>query len=202
MSTATISAEVEWGFDDLRRIWVELDAPEGWRTEIHGGEITMNPPPAAPHAGVAELIQHAVYGAVPDGAGVFQMLGVLIPTAQRLLIPDLVVAPRDVVMTSEQTLDCRHALLVVEITSPSTAARDRADKKSAYALGGIPLYLLTDRYDNAGPTVTLFSDPAGDDYQHAVSAPFGDTITIPAPFDVVLETATFPRPRAAKRPDK
>ncbi|WP_261986812.1 Uma2 family endonuclease [Actinomadura sp. HBU206391] len=74
--------------------------------------------------------------------------------------------------------------LIVEVTS-SRPDNDREAKRHCYARGGIPLYLLVDRERE---TVTLFSEPAGDDYTESHSGVFGKTIELPAPFSFSLDT--------------
>jgi len=39
--------------------------------------------------------------------------------------------------------------------------------------------------------VTLFSDPAHDDYSRTCTVPFGDKLDLPKPFDFALDTAPF-----------
>jgi Uma2 family endonuclease len=82
--------------------------------------------------------------------------------------------------------------LVVEVTSPDRRDlnRDRVTKYTAYARAGIPLYLLVDRYDEEGFT-TLYSNPSGSQYLDAHKVPFGEKLTLPAPFEVEVDTARF-----------
>lgn len=62
--------------------------------------------------------------------------------------PDVVVYKRIDDPTRKPT--AQDAVLVVEVTSPTTATEDLVDKKAQYATAGIPLYLvvvLDDKYD-------------------------------------------------------
>lgn len=68
------------------------------------------------------------------------------------------------------------------------ADRDRHAKLHCYATGRIPLYLLVDRERGS---VTLFSDPKGDDYRDAVTHPFGKGTPLQAPFSFDLDTSRF-----------
>lgn len=50
-----------------------------------------------------------------------------------------------------------------------------------------------------GPTVTLYGEPEGEVYRVLSAGKFGDTIRIPEPFDLDLDTSAFPdgaRPEA------
>ncbi|WP_412077248.1 Uma2 family endonuclease [Streptomyces xanthophaeus] len=73
------------------------------------------------------------------------------------------VAPRELVegvyADVSDPVDAAEALLVVEITSKSNAEDDRKKKLWAYAHAPVPVYLLIDRFDEHGPTATLFTGP-------------------------------------------
>lgn len=92
---------------------------------------------------------------------------------------------------SEYYVPAAAAELVVEITSKSNAAIDRITKTAGYA-AGVPFYPLTDAWSPGGRTVTLYQEPVGDVYRvhHAVT--FGDTISIPRPIGLDLDTGEFP----------
>lgn len=89
------------------------------------------------------------------------------------------------------TIPAEHVLLTVEITSRSNADTDRKTKLWGYAHAGVPLYLLIDRSAEGEPTVVLRSEPAEGRYRHQISAPFGEKIALPEPFDLTLDSAEF-----------
>lgn len=66
--------------------------------------------------------------------------------------------------------------------------RDRGTKRHCYAKGAIALYLLIDR-ENAA--VTLFAEPADEDYRQHCRVPVGKSIPLPAPFSFDLDTSEF-----------
>ena len=72
---------------------------------------------------------------------------------------------------------------------PASTVRKERD---AYAAGGVALYLLVDRV-GAHPAVTLYAEPVDGVYRRVVSVPFGESIHLPPPFDVDLDTSQFPR---------
>ncbi|MGH3438081.1 MAG: Uma2 family endonuclease [Sciscionella sp.] len=78
-----------------------------------------------------------------------------------------------------------------ELTSQGSARHERKKKKWAYAHGGIPQYLLIGRYDEDGPTVSLFTDPAKGAYRQAIRVAFGQPITLDEPFGIELDTNAF-----------
>uniref|UniRef100_A0AAU2JSJ9 Uma2 family endonuclease n=1 Tax=Streptomyces sp. NBC_00049 TaxID=2903617 RepID=A0AAU2JSJ9_9ACTN len=174
----------------------ELDVPEGWRAEIDGGRITLVPPPHRHHNGIAARVQRALYGVLPPEWEIYQTLGIHIAPLDKLYVPDLVLAPRDVVegvaADVSDPVDAAEALLVVEITSQGNAEDDRKKKLWAYAHAPVPVYLLIDRYDEHGPTATLFAGPENGAYRHTERVAFGAPLKLPEPFPVVLETEYFP----------
>lgn len=123
--------------------------------------------------------------------GIHQSAGFEIDELERLYIPDFVVAPLHTTR-SDGTLRPGDPLLVVEISSPSTARFDREEKRWAYARAGIPSYLLVDRVRSSGPVVVLHTQPKDGQYQSVVQVPYGEKLTLPPPFDVELDTSEFP----------
>lgn len=75
----------------------------------------------------------------------------------------------------------------IEVTS-SDVTRDRVAKRHAYAGAKIPLYLLVDRKVSR---VTLFSNPAGDDYSSTAIESFGGGLKLPEPFYSPLKQQIF-----------
>lgn len=179
--------------EDVLRAWQELDVPDGWRAEIiDPGKISLLSPPSNPHNFIVELLQEALFPARPAGTGLYQTVGLWIASIGRLFIPDLTVVPRSVIRTTKAPTAAEHALVVVEVTSRDNADDDRVKKLAGYARGMVPLYLLVDAWDPSGPSVTLYENPRSGGYDLAHRVPFGRPITLPAPFDVEIDTAEFP----------
>ncbi len=191
MAVMAVESDQQWSY--LLDTWRELDAPEGWRTEIEGGRIQLVPPPNMDHNVIAVLISRALIRHLPDELGVFQTAGVQIARLEKLYIPDLLVAGM-ADLPKEGPMDAAEALLAVEITSRSTARQDRTKKLWGYAHAPVPLYLLIDRFDQPGPTVTLYSEPSDGAYGQSVRVPFGKPVELPEPFGIELDTAGFPVP--------
>jgi len=190
------SIDMGWGWDMLLRAWQGFDIPEGWRSEIREGGITMTPPRTRSHGVIAEVTLRALLSAVPRDWGVCQLLGVAVLCMEVLYMPDLAVTPAAALAegSDDDPVSGDRLKLVVEIVPSGNAPYDRMSRRWAYAHAPVPLYLLIDRFDEHGPAVTLFSDPMGGDYRHSERVPFGEPIVIPAPFDLQLETAEFPMP--------
>ncbi len=82
-------------------------------------------------------------------------------------------------------------LLVAEITSPSTRARDLQAKVKGYAHSNVPIYLLIDPHDGDGST-TVYSHPDGKGlYRDEHRAMFGEKLTLPEPLGLELDTTGF-----------
>lgn len=129
---------------------------------------------------------------IPPDWGIFHTLAIAVPSRMGMLIPDLVVAPRRDHTESETHIPAALAELVVEVTSKSNARHDRVSKPAAYAAAGIPLYLLVDAWAPDGPTAMLHGEPKDDVHRPLRSVKFGEPIELPAPFDLVIDTAEFP----------
>ncbi|MFV2196969.1 Uma2 family endonuclease [Nocardiopsis sp. LOL_012] len=181
------------------RTWEALDLPEGWQAEIIEGGLFFVVPPSREHARIVALLQKQLYREIlRDGSGlseadVHQTLDVRVPLRSSLFIPDLVVLPYSVLEYDPDGM-VSDALLAVEVTSKSTAEKDRKAKLWGYAHAGVPLYLLVDRWDpetGRGET-TLFSAPENGRYTSATKVPFGKDIDLPEPFGFTLDTSGFP----------
>jgi len=192
MSALTVGHDPEQSWDDLVRFWEEMEWPEGSKVEIIEGIITVSPAPAYRHNVIAERIQRRLYSVIPEDWGVFQTLAIAVPSRLGMLIPDIVVAPVRDDAESDTHIPAALAELVVEVTSKSNARHDRISKPAAYATAGIPLYLLVDRWAPEGPTATLYGEPMGDVYRPLSITKFGETIKLPAPFDLAIDTSEFP----------
>ncbi|KUM77954.1 Uma2 family endonuclease [Streptomyces griseorubiginosus] len=186
-----LMTDSEW--DELVWVWGQSDVPRGCRVEIIEGLVTVTPYSAQAHHGTIERLHRRLYEGLPEDWGVYQRLALAVPPRLGLYVPDAAVVPKDaLLMTDPGLVDAGRAELVVEVTSRATARHDRVNKPAAYASAGIPLYLLVDRWAPEGPTATLYGEPRGDVYRPLAIAKFGELLTIPAPFDLVIDTGEFP----------
>ncbi|MFI1503432.1 Uma2 family endonuclease [Streptomyces sp. NPDC020597] len=195
MSALTVDHSTAGGheWDGLVRIWQETDAPEGCKVEIIEGIVTVAPPPSNAHNDIADQVQRELYLVIPREWGIYQSLGTAVPSRVGLYIPDIAVAPKEVLRTEAgNCVPASEAELIVEITSKANASNDRIRKAAGYAQAGVPLYLLIDSWAPGGPTVTLYGEPQGDVYRVLRAGKFGDTVELPEPFGLKLDTADFP----------
>ncbi|WKV72226.1 Uma2 family endonuclease [Streptomyces sp. PCS3-D2] len=196
MSALTVQQEPQGGdsWERLVRLWEESDWPEGCRVEIIEGIITVAPPPVNHHNYIAVKVQRALMSVLPPDCEIYQTLNVAVPSRSGLFIPDLVVAPDEVVLEDANYVPGAAAELVVEITSKSNAVNDRVAKLHGYAAAGIPLYLLIDPHATGEPAIHLYGEPANGTYRLLWSGKFGETVKLPEPFGVAIDTSGFPRP--------
>ncbi|GGP91966.1 hypothetical protein GCM10010266_13350 [Streptomyces griseomycini] len=192
MSALTVSQEPDRSWDDLVRFWEETERPEGSKVEIIEGIITVSPAPAYRHNVIAARIQRRLYSVIPEDWEVLQTSAIAVPSRLGMLVPDLVAAPVREHTESDTHVPAALAGLVVEVTSKSNARHDRVSKPAACAAAGIPLCLLVDRRAPEGPTAALHGEPKGDVHRPLSTAKFGEPVRLPAPFDLVIDTAEFP----------
>ncbi|GAA1160809.1 hypothetical protein GCM10009654_16460 [Streptomyces hebeiensis] len=192
MSALAVDHEPGFGWDDLVRIWKETEAPKGCKVEIIEGIVTVSPPPSCDHSFAASRVERRLFAVIPEDWHVFQMQEAAVPSHGGLFIPDLMVVAEEDRPAPGALFPASRAKLVVEVTSPRNARHDRVAKRHGYAQAGVPLYLLLDPWHSGRPTATLYGDPQGGTYRVLESVEYGDKLTLPAPFDLTLDTATFP----------
>ncbi|WP_084958054.1 Uma2 family endonuclease [Thermoactinospora rubra] len=195
------------------QMWVDgelhdyLHVPhDGTRVEIIDGEIVVSPAPRPMHNLIAQQIADAIafrrFNEPSYRWRCVQNSALNFIAEENGYIPDLLIVDVDVADTVWQfnpaNLVTDQAELVLEVTSPATARRDRPPAKAAtagkgkwcgYARAEIPYYLLVD-LDPKVAQATLYSipDPATGSYLHADSWAFGETIVLPDPIALEIPT--------------
>ncbi|MFJ5221575.1 Uma2 family endonuclease [Streptomyces sp. NPDC088400] len=192
MSALTVDHEPHQGWDDLVRIWEDTDAPEGCKVEIIEGIVTVSPTPSWDHNFTAGRVQRRLYAVLPEEWEIVQTMGAAVPSRKGLYIPDLMVVAENDKPAPGELFSASQAKLVVEITSRGNANHDRIAKAHGYAQAGVPLYLLLDPWQSGRPTATLYGEPEGSTYRVLGSVEYGGKLTLPAPFDLVIDTGVFP----------
>ncbi|TDD39255.1 Uma2 family endonuclease [Actinomadura sp. KC06] len=203
--------------DSLWGMWVRgevedlLDLPyEGIRVEIIGSQIVVSPAPTVAHAMILGHISTAMSNAAmkdPDFPWVAtQVVNLYRETAGKSAVPDLIVLAADALDAAADAdtfgLSPDEIEMVVEVTSPSNSEQDRPprsgrrlaqpNKWSRYAHVEIPYYLLVDRSPKeAKTTLYCIPDPSTGAYLHQESWAFGETIHLPEPFNIEIETSRW-----------
>ncbi|MEU9994843.1 Uma2 family endonuclease [Streptomyces sp. NPDC050848] len=166
-------------------------APKGWRVELIEGEIYVVPPANGEHEEiVSEVAEQVTLRREDKALRSYTGIGLFVPGASETghVIPDLVVAPKGSFDDQQEWHATDPVLLVAEVTSSSTASRDRNQKIRGYARARIPLYLLIDR--EAGEAVVC-SEAVGDDYAHKYIHKLGARVRLPYPLGFELDTSEF-----------
>jgi Uma2 family endonuclease len=115
---------------------------------------------------------------LPDGAG-------------RFYIPDIAFIHPDARTAEEESAAISLVVEVTSPTSPDTVLNDRITKPVQYARARVPLYLLVDQELGRW---TLFGLAEGwERYQVAADGGYGEDVSLPAPLNFSLTSATWPR---------
>ncbi|WP_406507034.1 Uma2 family endonuclease [Streptomyces sp. NBC_00212] len=175
-------------FGELLRTAEELNTPDGYKTELIRGKITLS---AGPELRCrrpmwllrAQLEPHAPAGHDVDVAPFLFTF----PSVARAYGPDLHVAEEAAFEAEGRHADGGALSLVAEFTSLSTRDADWEEKVAVYGQL-VPVYLVLDMQ---AAEITCFWDPSPHGYRSRTTAPFGRPLHIPAPFDFDLDTAAF-----------
>lgn len=198
--------------DTPHNLWVRgelarhLHLPDdGSRVEIIGGEIVVSPGPTVGHNGIVQDVADSVVACrINDPTFPWrcvQTTDLNLSDIHDGYIPDLIIADAKVLADARRE-EAPHLLphqvgLVMEVTSRWNAGDDRqpslrrttATKWNGYAQVEVPYYLLVDR-DPIRAQIILYSKPdrTGGVYAHVQSWELGETIRLPEPFGVTIET--------------
>ncbi|MEU6510036.1 Uma2 family endonuclease [Streptomyces sp. NPDC046942] len=187
----TISGSEPSSFEELLDALDEVDVP-GFKAEIIRGGIVLSPWSKGYYEIVMELICEQLRPHLPDGHRITSSPFLYVfPAQERAYGPDIHVAPRHVFSTTSNRLDGEALALAAELTSSSTRDDDLTDKVIVYGRAGVPVYLLLDMQEEQA---TVFWAPSSKGYEARETRPFGERLTIPAPFDCILDTTGFQRP--------
>ncbi|MCH5674921.1 Uma2 family endonuclease [Streptomyces gilvus] len=180
-------------FEDLLDTLDQLDVP-GYRAEIIKGSIVLS---KGYYRRVMRMVCSQLEPHLPEGESIgSEPFLFVFPGDERAYGPDIHVAPEQVFETTSNRLDGEALSFAAELTSTSTRDDDLTDKVMVYGRAGVPVYLLLDMQEEQA---TVLWTPSARGYEAHCTKPFGEKLTIPAPFDCVLDTAGFQAP-ATKTP--
>ncbi|MFJ9454795.1 Uma2 family endonuclease [Kitasatospora sp. NPDC101447] len=152
----------------------------GHRVEVLGGEVSVEPAPDMRHARILKRVVRACHDAgLDDGiVEVFQRLAIRLPTGpDDFAMPDLSIvdASSDDHVVAYDCYDPKVFRLVLEVTSAALCS-DLTRKPAAYALAGVPAYVIVDRTDRR---VVVLTEPEGGGYRQRVVRRPGQVFTLP-----------------------
>lgn len=174
---------------ELEQLWHRLGERTDARIELIDGEIVVSPTSSVRNSAAVYSLSVALVGlAEQRGWVIHTFLTAHIPPTRERLIPDLMVAPKGAPQFGDDELLAPGVLLAAEVVSWGSRRRDREVKPRAYAQGGVPLYLMIDRFADPA-AVTLFSEPDEHGYRRRQVATAGKPLQLPEPFGIDLDTA-------------
>jgi Uma2 family endonuclease len=185
---------------DDPRLWEFLQkldlSEEHFRAEFIEGTIVVSGIPCWWHEdAVMWLVEHLLATSRARGWKVAASGGLEgLPEPARLIRPDLLICDLDSARNDTADTPLSTVQLVAEVVSKGSKRADRELKPLSCARAGIPVYLCVDRFVSPA-TVTAFSEPGPDGYQRqetVQAGPGGGKLTVPEPFDVVLDLASLP----------
>ncbi|MFF3511040.1 Uma2 family endonuclease [Streptomyces sp. NPDC002573] len=172
----------------MTRYFEELEPPEGVRVELLRGEIVMMASPDLVH----NMIVEDVLDQIPRNRWArLQTQDVDVLDEASEPVPDLVVLERDLMPRSGRLLPSSLITMVVEVVSKTSVARDYEVKRSIYAAGKVPAYLIV---DPVMAQCVLLTNPDGEgeraDYQTQHVTKFGAGLPL-AILGIELDTGEF-----------
>ncbi|MGW7357715.1 Uma2 family endonuclease [Streptomyces sp. NPDC054802] len=163
------------------------NAPEGVTLELINGKLRVKPVPDGDHGEISMWLLEQCMQHRPD-LRLYPERGLLIDGYRKgRSRPDGTLAPKGHFAGHGEWSSPQGVLMVVEVTSHDndTHRRDRIEKRDGYAMAGIPVYLLIDRDSD---TVVVHSEPEDGLYHLARTYCYGETVRLPSPVDITLET--------------
>ncbi len=184
----------------MTKVFEELEAPEGVKVELLRGVIVMMASPDLVHnINVLQISrQIPVEHWYP-----LQTQDIDIVDEASEPVPDLVVVAPEVLPASGRLLPSTVITMVVEVVSKTSVERDYCVKRSIYAAGQIPAYLVI---DPIMAHCVLLTNPVGKgeeaDYRKQHIVKFGEPLPVEA-LGLELDTTefgTFPDVRPHRYP--
>ncbi|GIF74794.1 Uma2 family endonuclease [Asanoa siamensis] len=158
------------------------------RIELFDGSLLVSPAPSKRHQRVSRKLAAMLdVTAEPAGLTVYEAVNLRLK-ANRVVIPDLVVADTD---EDGSIVEAAEVRLVGEIVSPSNAIADRVLKMQLYAMAGIPAYLLVETETETeadSPVLRLFV-LRGEHYVLAAEATPGERLQATEPLALDIPVA-------------
>jgi Uma2 family endonuclease len=129
-----------WTADDVRAL---PDEP-GRRFECVDGELLVSPNPRLPHQSAVGFLFEALTSFARQHAvgAVFMAPGDMELDRFTLVQPDVYVLPLVDGRRPRTTIEIGHALLFIEVLSPSTARFDRVIKRARYQRYGVEYWIV------------------------------------------------------------
>ncbi|CBG73174.1 conserved hypothetical protein [Streptomyces scabiei 87.22] len=184
----------------MTRFFETFEPPEGVKAELLRGEIVMMASPDLVHNVIVMLLGRQI---PVDHWYALQTQDIDIVSEASEPVPDLVVVVPETLPASGRLLPSTLITMVVEVVSKTSIDRDYGVKRSIYAAGGVPVYLVV---DPVMAQCVVLTEPEGvgekADYKGQEIWKFGETVPLPA-LRLDIDTSgfsTFPNVRPHRYP--
>ncbi|MER5752982.1 Uma2 family endonuclease [Streptomyces sp. NPDC002088] len=176
--------------DEMFQRLEKMPVPEGYKVEIVEGAIYMSPQRGA-HWETILLIIEALRDRFGRRSKVLSDVRMDFPGCLNGYCPDVAKLRDGAEKDDEGRWAYEDVEFVAEVISKDTAKNDYGPKKTAYALAGVPVYVIADPYVGK---CHLFTQPKDGDYVCDLSITYGGVVDMTAtPLDFTLATDMFPR---------
>ncbi|MGW0822138.1 Uma2 family endonuclease [Streptomyces sp. NPDC002845] len=176
--------------DEMFERLEKMPVPEGYKVEIVEGTIYMSPQRDI-HWETILMITDAVRDHFGRRSKVFSDVRIDFPGRQNGYCPDVAKLRDGAEKDDEGRWRYQDVEFIAEVISKDTARNDYGPKKTAYALAGVPVYLIADPYVGK---CRLFTQPKDGDYVSDLSITYGGDVDMTTtPLGLTVKTDEFPR---------
>jgi Uma2 family endonuclease len=150
------------------------------RVEVLGGEVSVEPLPDGRHAEILTDVMASCFkaGMVERDPWPVQRLAIWLPTGpDDFAMPDLSIVDGEFHhhVVTYNCYDPKIFRLVLEVTSAALCS-DLTMKPAAYAMAGVPVYVIVDRVDRR---VLVLTDPKDGEYREQAVHRVGESFALP-----------------------
>ncbi|MCT2592964.1 Uma2 family endonuclease [Streptomyces sp. N2-109] len=174
-------------------LWLldRMRVPEGFKAEIVEGAVVVSPQRKT-HWKIIELVLLQLKERYGRRASTLSDVLLALPGEGNGFAPDLLKLSATAEAEGvEDRWTYRDVEFVLEVISRETGDNDYGRKRKAYALAGIPVYLIADPYTGK---CHAFGRPDGEAYDSELTVKFGEDLDLsPLGMELRLETDDFPR---------
>ncbi|MFD7662180.1 Uma2 family endonuclease [Streptomyces sp. NPDC059788] len=170
--------------------WLErMPVPEGYKAEVVGGAVCFWPQRDAHWHNTIGMVEQ-LRSAYPRNR-LKSDVRIDFPGHLNGFASDVVAMAEGATTDDEGRWSCQDIDFVAEVTSRETSRNDHGPKKDAYALAGVPVYLIVDPYIGR---CYLFTDPKDGTYRLHPAIAFGGPVDLTRTVvGLTLDTAEFDR---------
>lgn len=179
----------ELTLDMMFELLERMPVPEGIKVEIVQGAIYMSPQRQTHWEIILDIVEQL--RARYPRKRIASDVRVDFPGRLNGFASDVAAFKEDSVKDAKGRWRCQDVEFVAEVISKDTAGNDYGPKLDAYAVAGVPVYVIADPYTGE---CHLHTRPRDGKYRTALTFDFGDEIDLTGtPVGINLRTDEFPR---------